>query len=208
MPDSLSLDELRTLGVNLGELRNLEVTITETLPALANAYVMGDEERAQSWQAMLEVLKQETDLQRKTVRGFLQLPKVGASLLAIAQWLETLSELEQVRLMHTGSSRHWAEHQILRLDKQMEHARTVAETFEQWHHVRILAKRLRYSSEAIHELLPHKLVKNCISRAAAIQTDIGAKRDVAQASALVSRLKLDRCIAEFLRGVVIGAEQA
>jgi CHAD domain-containing protein len=133
------------------------------------------------------------------------LPKVGASLLAIAQWLENLSELEQVRLVHTGSLHHWAEHQILRLDKQMARAHTEADTFEEWHQVRILAKRLRYSAEAIHELLPHQLVKNCISSAAAIQSNIGAKRDVAQASALVTKLNLDRSIAEFLRGVVVGA---
>jgi hypothetical protein len=49
------------------------------------------------------------------------------------------------------------------------------------------------------------LVKNCISSAAAIQSNIGAKRDVAQASALVTKLNLDRSIAEFLRGVVVGA---
>jgi CHAD domain-containing protein len=89
----------------------------------------------------------------------------------------------------------------------MRQAHTEADTFEQWHQVRILAKRLRYSAEAMQELLPRQLAKNCMSSATAIQSSIGAKRDIAQASALVMKLNLDRGIAEFLRGVVVGAEQ-
>jgi inorganic triphosphatase YgiF len=207
VPTPPPLDGMRTLVANLGELRNLEVALTETLPALADAYVMGDEQRALSWHAMLDALKHETDLQRETVRSALQLTKVGASLLAIAQWLEQLSEIDEVPPVHKGSSRHWAERQILRLNKQMDKARTECETFDQWHQVRILAKRLRYSSEAMQELLPRKLARDYTSSAAAIQSSIGAKRDIAQASALVTKLNLDRCIAEFLRGVVIGAER-
>jgi inorganic triphosphatase YgiF len=207
LPSPPPLDGLRTLVANMGELRNLEVALTETLPGLASYYVMGDAQRAQSWQALLEALKQETDRQRETVRSALQLPTVGASLLAIVQWLERLSEIEQVLPVHKGFSHHWAERQVLRLDKQMARARAQAETLDQWHQVRILAKRLRYSSEAMHELLPRHLAKHYISSAAAVQSSIGAKRDVAQASALVTKLNLDRCIAEFLRGVVIGAER-
>jgi inorganic triphosphatase YgiF len=207
VPIPPSLDGLHTLVTSLGELRNLEVALTETLPALTNAYVMGDEQRAQSWQALLETLKRATEQRRDSVRNALQLPTVGASLLAIAQWLENLSEFEELPTVHRGTARHWAERQILRLNKQMEKARTEAETLDQWHQVRILAKRLRYSSEAMRELLPRKLAKDYTSNAAAIQSRIGAKRDLAQASALVTKLNLDRCIAEFLRGVVIGAER-
>jgi inorganic triphosphatase YgiF len=207
VPSPPPLDELRTLAANLGELRNLEVALTETLPALANAFVMGESQRANSWQALLAALKQETDRQRETVRSTLQLSTVGASLLAIARWLEDLSVLVPMSMVQTDSPRHWAKRQMHRLNKQMARARTEAETFEQWHRVRILAKRLRYSSEAMHELLPRKLAKDCTSNAAAIQNSIGAKRDVAQASALVTRLNLDHCIAAFLRGVVIGAER-
>jgi inorganic triphosphatase YgiF len=207
VPSPPPLDGLRTLVANLGELRNLEVALTETLPALADAYVMGEAQRAQAWQALLAALKQETDRQRNTVRSTLQLPTVGAGLLAIVQWLEHLSEIDEVPTVHKEFSRHWAERQILRLNKLMVHARTEAETLEQWHRVRILAKRLRYSSEVMHELLPRKLAKDYTSNAAAIQSSIGAKRDIAQASTLVTKLNLDRCIAEFLRGVVIGAER-
>jgi CHAD domain-containing protein len=207
VPSPPPLDGMRTLVTNLGELRNLEVALTETLPALADAYVMGEAQRAKSWQALLAALKQETELKRATVRSALQLPTVGASLLAVARWLERLSEIDEVPPVHKGSSRHWAKRQILRLNKQMAQARTEAETFDQWHRVRILAKRLRYSSEAMHELLPRKLARDYTSSAAVIQTSIGAKRDVAQASALVTKLNLDSCIAEFLRGVVIGAER-
>lgn len=204
VPTPPSLDELRPLVSHLGELRNLEVALTETLPPLAKAYVMGDAQRAESWQKMLEVLNQETDLQRNAVRRTLALPKIGANLLAITQWLEDLSAVEPNQPEKSGSLHHWADRQIQRLEKQMMRARTDADSAEQLHRARILAKRLRYSTEAMQDLLPRQLTKNCIDRASAIQGSIGAKRDVAQASALVTKLSLDRGIADFLRGVVVG----
>ncbi len=45
--------ELAALLSFLGELRNLEVALLETLPPLANGYCRGDEQRTQSWQEML-----------------------------------------------------------------------------------------------------------------------------------------------------------
>jgi CHAD domain-containing protein len=206
IPSPPSLAGLRPLVADLGELRNLEVALTETLPPLAKAYVMDDSQRARLWQRLLEVLKQKIDLQRNAVRHSLELPKVGAALLAMAQWLEDLPDAEPIQQAKSGALRHWAEHQILRLDKQMMRARTAANSADQWHRTRILAKRLRYSAQALQDLLPHPLAKNCVSAAAAIQGSIGAKRDVAQACALVMKLNLDRGIAEFLRGVVVGAE--
>jgi inorganic triphosphatase YgiF len=199
------LDDLRILLSGLGELRNMDVARTQTLPALASAYAMGDARRAQSWQALIQTLTQAADVQRQAVRQALQIPSVGASLLAWSHWLETLPTGASKALAHKASLRHWVTRRMLRLNQQLALTQQVANTPEQWHRVRILAKRLRYSSEALQDWLPHRLAKQVQRQAAAIQNSIGAARDMAQASELVAHLEVERGMVEFLRGVAVGA---
>ncbi len=198
------LDDLQVLLSSLGELRNLDVARTQTLPALASAYAMGDAQRAQRWQALIQTLAQAADVQRQAARHALQLPSVGASLLAWAHWLENLSAAAPLEPAQ-HDVRNWAKRRVLRLNQQLDLAQQVATTPEQWHRVRILAKRLRYSSEAIGDLLPRRLAKHAAQQAAAMQDKLGAARDIAQASALLARLETDRGLVEFLRGVAVGA---
>jgi CHAD domain-containing protein len=94
-----------------------------------------------------------------------------------------------------------------RLNNQLQDARKVANTPEQWHRVRILAKRLRYGTESLQDLLPNQLAKQSVQRAEAIQNSLGSARDIGQLGALVTRLPLAPQVAEFLRGVVVGAER-
>lgn len=199
-------EALRHLLTGLGELRNLDVARTETLPALASAYAMGDSRRAQSWHTLTQALVQASALQRQRVRHTLQQPDVGASLLAITHWLETLPASEPMALTRKASWRHWAKHRILRLQQQLQHVQDAAHTPEQWHRVRILAKRLRYNSEALHDLLPRRLARRCTDQATKLQTSLGAARDITQASVLLDKLELDHGIVEFLRGVAVGAD--
>lgn len=51
------------MPTSLGALRNLDVAQSDTLPALASAYVQGDAQRAQFWQAMTTALAQAAALQ-------------------------------------------------------------------------------------------------------------------------------------------------
>jgi len=196
---------LQALLDALGELRNMDVARTETLPALADAFTLGQTQRTQAWQAMMTVVTQATDLQRATVRRTLQTPATGASLLAIVQWLEGLSDDEQAAPGPKVLLRPWAKQRMHRLSQQLDAARQVADTPAQWHRVRILAKRLRYGSEHLQDVLPHRRVKQGVQSATAMQDDLGAARDVAQLSALVAKLDLPPYVAEFLRGVALGA---
>ena len=201
-----SWQELQPLLRCLSELRNLDVARTETLPPLADAYVTEDKQRAQIWQAMTQALTTAADLQRKAVRYALQDPAIGAALLASTQWLEGLSDgsSDQAALKPKISLRQWSKRRILRLQERLKLACREVNTPEQLHRVRILAKRLRYGTEALHPLLPRRLAKRLYQQATRLQTAIGATRDLTQACVLIAQLEVDRGLAEFLRGVALG----
>lgn len=195
--------DLQPLLTALGTLRNLEVALTETLPSLAVHYCAGHSRRTQSWQALSTELTQAANAERKAVRHALQEPSVGANLLLMAEWLETLA-LASTRSDKKGSLRHWAKRRILRLHERLKVAQKEVITPEDHHRVRILAKRLRYGVEALRDLLPKRLTAFCHDQAANIQTTFGNSRDMSQACALVAELNVDPAITAFLHDVAEG----
>jgi inorganic triphosphatase YgiF len=190
----------------LGELRNIDFARTQTLPPLSTAFIMGDTQRAQSWQVLIVALTSAADAQRKVIRDTLQDPGVGMSLLATSQWLENLPEVNVIELEHKYTLQRWAKRRITRLTQQMELAHLAANSPESFHRARILAKRLRYSTQVLRELLPKRMAKRCFEQASTLQSRIGASRDMTQASTLVSKFDAEVAIIEFLRGVAVGAE--
>lgn len=205
-----SWQALQPLLTCLSELRDFDVARTETLPPLADAYTAGIDRRAQAWQAMTQALLHAAKLQRKAVRYALQEPAAGASLLATTQWLEGLSSLEGqdgAVVEPKESLRRWARRRILRLHDQLQLACKEADNPDKLHRIRILAKRMRYSIEALHPLLPKQRAQRWYQQATSLQTSIGATRDVMQAGALVAKLEVDHGLVEFLRGVAVGQEK-
>jgi len=197
--------ELRPLLDALSALRKLEVAVTDTLPSLASAYAEGNAARVQAWQAAATALAQASASQRRRVREALQVPAVGVCLLSLTQWLEQLSAQGDTRPVKKEALQRWARRRIASLQQDLESAHKNAVTPAQWHRVRILAKRLRYGAEALHDLLPKPLADACSERAIRLQDTLGLSRDLAQASALVVRHSPDAAIETFLRGVVAGA---
>ncbi len=196
--------ELNALLSGLSELRNREVALTETLPPLEGAYCRGEAQRAEAWQAALTTLTEAVALQRQVVRHALQDPAVGSNLLLMTQWLHDLAQTQHSGPEDKGELRQWAKRRVLRLQQRLHGAQKNVPTPQQQHQVRILAKRLRYGAEALRDLLPKRLARLCGEQAAAIQTSIGATRDISQASALAAALELNPGIVEFLRGVELG----
>ena len=195
---------LQPLLTCLSELRDLDVARLGTLPPLADAYTNGDKQRTETWQAMTQALTHSATLQRKAVRYALQDPTVGLALLATTQWLEGLTEVESTRKAAVKpklSPGQWSQRRLLRLHERLELACKKTSTPDTLHRVRILAKRLRYDTEALHTVLPKRLAKRFNKQATRLQTDMGVTRDIAQAAVLVARLEVDRGLAEFLRGV-------
>ena len=197
-------EALNPLLTCLGELRDLDVALTDTLPPLASAFIDGDADREPAWHTMTAALRQAADLQRKAVRSALQAPLVGACLLATTQWLEELSassSTQNAPLEPHDSLRHWTQRRILRLHVQLQVALKAANSSEGQHRVRLLAKRLRYGIEAMHTLVPKRIAQQLHRESTSLQVDIGNTRDITQAAKLVAQLDVDRGLAEFLRGI-------
>lgn len=196
---------LKPLLTALGEMRNLDVAVTETLPSLSSSYASGDAQRSQDWQTLTAALTHSASLQRLAVRRTLQEPDVGMCLLALTEWLENLSAVQKTGSGRKGELRDWAKGQIVRLQKRLAMVQKSARTPQDQHRVRILAKRLRYGVEALRDLLPKRLANTCLEQALRLQSGLGLTRDVSQAGVLVARNALDPAIAAFLRGVAVGA---
>lgn len=195
---------LKPLLSCLGRLRNLDVATTSTLPGLESGYCAGSTQQLASWQAAIAALTQAGERERQAARRELQSPPVGASLLAISEWLETFSVAAHTTPEHKGVLRRWAKRRILRLRQRLVQTQQAPFTPEQQHQVRIWAKRLRYGVEALHDVLPKRLAAACHAQATHLQASLGDSRDMAQASTLVAWLNVDPAIAAFLRGVWVG----
>jgi inorganic triphosphatase YgiF len=202
-----SWQALKPLLTFLGELRDLDVALTETLPPLADAYAAGDARRTAKWQAMAEALTQAAVLQRKSVRYALDAPALGAALLATTEWLETLPAPGPASPDHKIPLRRWARRRTERLHRQLQRALRDTAQPESQHRARILSKRLRYGIEALRALLPKRQTKRWLQQATALQTGMGASRDMVQAGVLVGRLDADPGLVDFLRGVAVGRQQ-
>lgn len=216
-----SWQALKVLLNLLGELRDLDVAHTDTLPPLSDAYIAGDDMRTAAWRSMNQTLIDTAQRQRKAIRFALREPAVGVSLLGITRWLadETaLSALDEAGLKPDETLRHWAKRRVARLHKQFKLAVKDADKdavkdadttinsddVNRQHQTRILAKQMRYGIEALDSILQKKRSQRWLDQATSMQTRIGATRDLVQAGALVAKLEVDRELVAFLRGVAIG----
>jgi inorganic triphosphatase YgiF len=198
---------LRPLLQALGQLRDLDVTLHDTLPLWLPAYVGNDAAREQQADTAQLALAQAADAHRAQVRQWLERPATGAALLELAAWLHdlevdgTASASEDQR----EADVRWARRRLNKLQHRLERSLAVCESMPddevQWHQARLLAKRTRYSLEALQTLLPARKGRRWLREATRVQTRIGADRDLLQASALVHALGLAEGLAEFLRGV-------
>jgi inorganic triphosphatase YgiF len=224
-----SWESLKTLLTLVGELRDLDVARFETLPKFAQAYAAGNAGRQDQWQALTLALTQAAELQRKAVVYALETPTVGATFLALTQWLEELpqhprpeqgtkqaqqrgtrqatrqaSEPAAAHKALKTSFRSWSRQRIKRLHQKLKAAHKDADTAESQHQARILAKRLRYGIEALRPLLHKRRSNRWYQQASGLQQSIGTARDLVQANLLVAKLGADLELTAFLRGVVAG----
>ncbi len=204
-------EALRPLLSFLGELRDLDVARSETLPAFADAYVADDSQRDKAWIALARSLDHSATLQRKAVRYALEEPAIGATLLAVTHWLEDLPQMhgpDTEAHQRSPSLARWARRRADRLHARLQAALRQDSSPESQHRVRILAKRMRYAIEALRPLLPKPRTRERYKQAMRLQSGIGATRDLRQAATLATRLEADRGIVEFLRGVAVGRERS
>ena len=207
-PLSSALPSLLNL---LGELRDLDVAWHDTLPPLQEAYTAGNTKRLKAWQSMLQALQQASKRHRQSVRVALRSPEVGADMVATTAWLQALSDNDADADMdrHTDkkvnvSLRCWSERRMARLHRKLKSARKDIGNPDHQHRLRILAKRMRYSLEALHAFLPERRAKRWRQQATHLQVKLGARRDLMQANALIAKREGGLEISAFLRGLAIG----
>ena len=212
---------LEPLVAQLGELRDLDVAGSETLPVIADEYIAGDPDRKKNWQVLMQSFTHAAAARRHGLHALLAMPDIGAALLAFTEWLSHLPQAANSGdpVHGSGSSvavaeiamppiRDWAAHRVARLHKHLR-AATKAATFAHGnsadeHRVRILAKRLRYGIEALHALVAKNHRRDWHRLATDLQSRLGAKRDLVVASQLAAKFAADPGLAEFLRGLAVG----
>ncbi len=205
-----SWQPLQGLLTLLGELRELDVASTETLPALEHAFTAGNARRAGHWQAMTQALDEAQASKRQVVRQALLEPVVGDAFRDITQWLEGNSAVNAPSAKTAGQQiapHRWARRRLARLREQLKLALKAPATTESQHQTRIAAKRQRYAIETLRPLLPKRRAKRWYKQAVTLQNSLGAQRDVVRAGELVGQLQADRGLVEFLRGVAVGQSE-
>ncbi|MGL4574434.1 MAG: CHAD domain-containing protein [Burkholderiaceae bacterium] len=195
-PDTTAL---RGVLVPLGRWRDLDVATLETLPRIAHVYTGQNAARRAQWAALQDALVEARISARVAVRHALNTPAVGATLLALTQWVHGLPAHE-----HDAQLKRWAQQRVKRLRARMSEALAQPGDVELEHRARILAKRARYRIESLAAVLPHDKAKHWRKQATAAQSSIGADLDVVRAAELAAAFGVDESLVAFLNGVALG----
>jgi len=193
-------DRLRELLALLGRQRDIEVARHQTLPGLRANFVAGDAGRAKEWKQMALAIAHADRRGSKALHAALQSSDVASSISELQEWLDGLSSREEKRKEAAPDTlRHWARHRVTRLHGDLKSAIKDGLAGENLHRVRILAKRLRYGIEAVHDVLPQKLAKRWHAEAVQWQSRIGASRDLWRARTLAEELHAQPSIVMYLK---------
>ena len=200
---------LRPLLDALGRLRDLDVVRTETLPHWTNAYLAHDAAgRAKDIKKAHALLETACQAERETVREALRQPANGQALLGFTEWLYRLPALAP----HGSAPAHWARTRLnklqRRLKKSLEAAYEPEATEQIQHNTRLLAKRTRYSIEALTGLIPKPQAKRWARAATDVQTRIGTDRDLKQAAHLLHLCGAAPTLVAFFQGAAAGQNEA
>lgn len=208
MPSWKALDPLLAV---LGEIRDLDAARVETLPLLRDAYVAQSAASARTWDALADQLSQHAMERRTKARQLLEDTTIGICLLQTTRWLdvpEPIAGPQTTADVGGLSLRQWAIRRATRLHGRLKRAAQQAKDAQSRHGARILAKRTRYSIEALRDVLPRRITHKWYRQAVDTQKSIGTDRDLQQAIILLTRLQAPSDIVAFLRGVAVGRNGA
>ncbi len=201
-------DPLGPLLTAMTDMRDLDVAQSETLPMFANAYTAGDAHRQQQWRALKRALGAAAQLQHQRLRNALEAPAVGATLIAITQWLEGIPSRDQpkVKKKKPTDTTVWARACAERLHGKLKAAPAYAKDPKIQHRTRILSKKMRYCVESLQSLLPEKRARRWHQSATRLQEKIGSARDIMQTLAIVASLEVDTELVAFLQRTAAGTK--
>lgn len=196
---------LRTFWQATGPVRELDVMLTDTLPALAQAYAGSDPQRLAEWATLLEAVQAARTQAAAAMRARLADPATGQGWLAWGEWLAVVAQ--QPMDAETAKATHWPAWVAKRLDRQHTRLKQLgqsAHTDAERHALRLRAKRLRYGAEAFASVLPQRRARRWQQDAGQAQLDEGRQRDLRQCVLWLERLAVPSGPLAFTRGVCQG----
>ena len=218
---------LRPLLDALGQQRNLDVACTETLPAWAGAWACAQagaaanaasaaaqpvqaEAPPNAWEQAEQRLQAARTAQREQLRQTLLKPATGQALLVLARHLWQLGQQPVAIKKSWAGGRLARWHRRLHTLLQGEQAQLL--DVATLHEARLLAKRLRYGSEALASALPAKRLRQSqqwVKDATLWQTRIGQARDAWQLALLLQEhTDAPAALFGFMQGVAAAMERA
>ena len=188
--------ELKWLRGLLGDVRDLDVFVDSTLPALAAADI-----DASRWTPSLERAKAERAAARERVREALASPRYAHLALAWLHWLALLARRDA---QHDGPGRPLLRHAKKRVRRYYRSLAstpkltTIDETMR--HHARIDAKYLRYTLEFFAPLVSRATRTKTARTLARIQGVLGDGNDAAVALRYLEAMNVEPYQLGFARG--------
>lgn len=194
---AVPLHALKPLLSALGNLRDLDVARTQTLPPLMHGYVGNSPKHHRDWRALQGALDQAAAHQRQRVRSALDDPNVEATLAALSQWAGGRTVPTQADPDHPLCA--WAKHRIQGLRGRLKKALRRSGTTQSLHRVRIISKHLRYSLEVLDSVLPRKRARQWHKKAVRLQSVLGHRRDQNQALRIAKELPVNTRLIRYLK---------
>lgn len=181
--------ELRWLADALGEVRDLDVFLGETLAPLVPA--RPDDA---ALKRLRDAARELRDERQASLREALAAPRLPSLLLRLGRWTATRGWREQE--LSAGSARLFAPARELAgelLDRRHRKVRRLGAQLERLspaekHRLRIQVKKLRYAAEFFAGLHPHARTRRAIRRLARLQDVLGHLNDQATADALLDQI--------------------
>jgi inorganic triphosphatase YgiF len=192
IPDAQSADfeiELRWLADALGEARDLDVFLDETLAPLVAASP-GDP----ALKRLREVARELRDERQSALRTALDSPRLPRLLLRLGRW--TVARDWRAQDLSADSARLFAPARALAgelLARRRRKLRRLGARLEELspaekHRLRIQVKKLRYAAEFFAGLYPQPRTRRAIRRLARLQDVLGHLNDRATADTLLDRV--------------------
>jgi CHAD domain-containing protein len=185
--------EVRWAGQVLGEARDWDVFVTQSLPPLVAAH--GDAELARE---MLRRARAHQRAARKAAREAIRSTRYGIAMIRLLRWAQAQVPLQAAPcpLVEFASGR---------LRKGHKRVRAGAAAFaslgaQERHRLRLAVKRQRYAAEFLGALFRAPRVRRHLRRLADAQEALGAANDGANALAHLERLDPAQGLREFARG--------
>ncbi|AGZ31707.1 CHAD domain-containing protein [Burkholderia pseudomallei] len=196
--------DIRWLAGMLGAVRDWDVCVTSTLPALAAAD--GDEA---AWAGTLDAARAQGDAARAELRQALGTARYTRLVFAWLEWLSLfpLGEDDPARGKAPSLKRHAAK-RVSRLFGHLYGARRLtALDAAARHRVRIDAKRLRYALEFFSSLASRRTREDTVRLLARVQNALGDANDATVALRCLERLSAPPYQLGFARGYGAAAQR-